>query len=82
LPDIAKYAQTRQSTTFSASLAARIELALDVATKKRERSEKGFPLRNLINRCSKTLWTNVETITLTAHGGYHVGWVFSLKFFA
>jgi len=33
LPDIAKYAQTRQSTTFSASLAARIELALDVVAK-------------------------------------------------
>jgi len=33
LPDIAKYAQTRKSTTFSASLAARIELALGVVAK-------------------------------------------------
>ncbi|CAM3877226.1 ADP-ribosylglycohydrolase family protein [Rahnella bruchi] len=33
LPDVAKYAQTRKSTTFSASLAARIELAFATVAK-------------------------------------------------
>lgn len=47
LPDVARYAQTRRSTTFSASLAARIELAFDVihkSTGTEEASERVYQL--------------------------------------
>lgn len=55
LPDIAKYAQTRQTTTFSASLAARIELAFDVVEKASGTEQASEQIYNVVGAGVSTI---------------------------